>query len=280
MTFPTMLVNFDDDPRASVRLAQAIQLATRFSSHLVGVSCHRPAPWRAESPQALLAPDSLTLDLAEAQRVAQAREAAFLRACDQADLVSFEVLGDDDEAGRALVHRSRCADLVVLGQPDPSDPDHARRRGIVDEVVLKSARPALLLPYAGRFDSLGDNILVAWDDSREAARAIADALPLLKKARTVHLVRFDPSAGASGVIDQARNDHVLAWLARHAITANAAVAWSSADVGSALLSHAADVGADLLVMGAWGQSRLTERLLGGATRTVMESMTVPVLVSH
>jgi len=280
MTYPTLLVHLDDDARAGVRLAQSIQLAQRFASSLVGLSSRRPAPWRGDSPQALLAPDSLTLELAQAEAIAELRETAFLRACDSARLPSFDVVADDDEAGRALVRRARCSDLVVLGQPDPSDPDHARRREIVDQVVLGSARPTLLLPYAGRIDSLGERILVAWDDSREAARAIADALPLLRRARTVNVVQFDASAGDSGLIDQSRNEPILRWLARHGITAQASVAWSRADIGNALLSHAADVGADLLVMGAWGQSRLTERVLGGATRTVMESMTVPVLTSH
>jgi nucleotide-binding universal stress UspA family protein len=280
MSFPTLLVHLDDDARAEVRLAQALQLAQRFSSCLVGVSSRRPVSWAADSPQALLAPDVVSLAIASAQRAAHRREAAFLRACDHAEIASFEVVGDDDEPARALVRRSRCADLVVLGQPDPYDPEHAQRREIVDQVVLKSARPSLLLPYAGRIETLGDNILVAWDESREAARAIADALPLLRRARTVHLVQFDPSAGGSGVIDQSRNQPVLDWLRRHGITAKAAVAWSTADVGNALLSHAADVGADLLVMGAWGQSRLTERVLGGATRTVMGSMTLPVFTSH
>ena len=280
MTIATLLVHLDDDARADGRLAQSIELAKRFSSCLVGLSCRPPAPWREEIAQPMLGPDLLIRDLAQARQAALEREAAFLRACDQAALGSFEVIGEDDGAADALLRHGRCSDLVVLGQPDPADPDHSNHPSVVHQVVLESSRPTLLLPCAGRLDSLGDNVLVAWDDSREAARAVADALPLLRQASRVHLVQFDPSAGDSGTIDQARNDRVLRWLARHGVKAKASVAWSTADIGNALLSQAADVGADLLVMGAWGKSRLVERLLGGATHTVLESMTLPVLVSH
>jgi len=137
-----------------------------------------------------------------------------------------------------------------------------------------------LLPYAGRFDEFGTTALVAWDGSHGAARAVSDALPLLRRARTVHVVVFDPDGGDGGAIDPSPPQGLVQWLARHGVRAGGHVGYSGSDIGNALLSHAADVGADLLVMGCWGRGRLAERLLGGVTRTVMESMTVPVLMSH
>src|SRR5262249_44439174 len=138
----------------------------------------------------------------------------------------------------------------------------------------------LLVPHAGRFEHVGHAPLLAWDGSHGAARAVADALPFLRRARVVHVVQFDRHVGESGAIDQSAVHGVVRWLGRHGVEAQANVRFTGSDVGNALLSHAADVGADLLVMGAWGHARWAERLLGGATRTVMASMTVPVLASH
>jgi len=282
MTYPTMLMFLDDDARADVRNEQAVKFARRMASHVDGLSCHRPVPSGAEVAAAMGGfADPLTVEQEAARRDVAAREQRFRGLCDRLELASFQTEVDETEdADRAILKRAGLHDLVILGQPDPSEDESARRRELVDGVVLRSPRPTLLLPYAGRFDDFGRTALVAWDGSHGAARAVADALPLLRRARTVHVVTFDTFAAVGGTIDQSPAPGVAQWLGRHGIRASGHVRHAGSDVGNALLSHAADVGADLLVMGCWGHGRLTERLLGGATRTVMESMTVPVLMSH
>lgn len=280
MTYSTLLLHLDDDARARIRLDQATKLAHRFDARLVGLSCHRPAPWVGVPGAEYMGADPATGELRRAEHVAAERDAAFLRHCDVDGLASFELVTTDDEPSRAIAERGRCADLVMLGQADPDAADHARQRELVDRVVEQAAAPVIVLPYAGRFATLGETVLIAWSDSRETARAVADAMPFLKQARAVHVVYFDRSIGESGAVDSSRLEPVKRWLAGHGVKAQARIGFTRSDVGNALLSHAADVGADLLVMGAWSHSRLVERVLGGATRTVLDSMTVPVLMSH
>ena len=282
MTYPSILLFLDDDARSDVRNEQAVRFARRLGSHVDGLSCHRPVATGVDVAVAMGGfADPLTIELQAAQRAAVDREQRFRSLCDRRELASFATEVDEsDEAGRAILKRAAVHDLVILGQPDPSDTEASRRRGVVDDVLLRSPRPTLLLPYAGRFAEIGITVLAAWDGSRGAARAIADALPLLKKARTVHVVSFDVRAEESGTLDQSAVRGIVQWLERHGVRASGRVRYASADVGSALLSYAADVGADLMVMGCWGHGRLAERLMGGATRTVLESMTVPVLASH
>ena len=281
MRYPTLLLYLDDDARAPARLEFAARLARRFASHLVGLSCHRPVPSVPATGPGILGVDALTIELAQARERATSREQAFRTQCDALELTSFEAQADDDdEPGRAIVLRGAQADLAILGQPDPADPDPAARRRIVDDVLAHAGRPTLVLPYAGRFERPADVVLVAWDGSAQCARATADALPLLAAARAVHLVKFDPLLGPGAAADPALLAPARRWLARHGVQASASVLALGGNVGEALLSHAADLDADLLVMGAWGHARWQERLLGGATRTVLESMTLPVLFAH
>jgi len=280
VSYPTLLLPLDDDPHAGARLALTTRLAQAWRSHVIGLSCHRPASVPAGDLPGLRPTDPLTLDLLRAQRCAEERERAFRLRCEAADLASFELRADGDEPGQAVARHARGSDLVILGQPDRSDPEFAARRTVLDYVLRHTPRPLLVVPWAGRFEAPGGTVLLAWDDSREAARAAADGLPLMRRARAVHVVQFETGTARRERVDAARLEPVVRWLAGHDIEASAVVLHAGGDVGNALLSHAADVDADLLVMGAWGTSRWAERVIGGATRTVLESMTMPVLMAH
>jgi nucleotide-binding universal stress UspA family protein len=173
---------------------------------------------------------------------------------------------------------ARYADLVVAGQPEADD--EGDLRGLADELVFSAGRPVLFVPYAGRFPALGKRVLVAWDAGREAARAVTDALPLLQRAEAVEVCAFDPEKRARKHGEQPGADVGL-YLARHGVKVTVArQSGAGYDVGAQILSRAADVGADLVVMGAYGHARVREMVLGGATRTLLEAMTVPVLMSH
>ncbi len=165
--------------------------------------------------------------------------------------------------------------MVVLAQPDHSGELESH---IAEDVVLSSGRPALVVPYIGAAKTIGERVMVAWDASREAARAVHDALPVLERAKSAVVLVINPHRGNHGAEPGA---DIALHLARHGVEVEAQhLEVNDLSVADALLSRLADNGIDLLVMGAYGHSRLRELVLGGVTRQIFQEMTVPVLMSH
>jgi nucleotide-binding universal stress UspA family protein len=219
-------------------------------------------------------PEADTLAAEKAERI----EAAF-----QERLRFSGVLGDwrtaSGNVSETVTWHARHADLVILGQLDPDHPPPGGGQ-LVEDVLMNSGRPMLVIPYIGRFETFGTKILVGWNNSREGTRAVNDAIPLLAKAAWVMILAVDPT-GRKSAIDDASSADIARHLARHGISAQTArTVTDSISASDALLSYAADVGADLLVVGGYGHSRLRERLLGGVTRDLLRHMTLPVLMSH
>lgn len=180
----------------------------------------------------------------------------------------------------AFIERALYADLVVLGQRDPLDTAAFDvPAGFVESVIIDSGKPALIVPYVGEASAAPSTVLVAWKSTRESARALAASLPLLQRARNVHVVASaqDASQGALALtaIEQLLRLHGIEDVRQHR-----GLGSLERDAGNGLLSLAADVGAGLLVMGCYGHSRARELVLGGASRTVLQSMTLPVLMAH
>ncbi|MFM7611939.1 MAG: universal stress protein, partial [Alphaproteobacteria bacterium] len=152
--------------------------------------------------------------------------------------------------------------------------------GLLERVLFDSGRPVLAIPFAGNFKSIGKRVLVGWNASREATRALHDALPLIAKAENTTVFLANPKRGLGAHGEEPGAD-IARHLARHGLKVEVtkAVAEDVAD-SALLLNHASDMGADLLVMGAYGHSRLREFILGGVTRSLLREMTVPVLLSH
>jgi nucleotide-binding universal stress UspA family protein len=191
----------------------------------------------------------------------------------------WRLVPEGPDADPAL--HARYADLTILGQLDP---DRGEAEGLLrprpEQVTLASGRPILIVPYAGRFANVGQRVVIAWNSGREAARAVHDAMPLLVAAEAVTVLTIDPRDGPQGHGELPGADISL-HLARHGVKAQVErTVAADLPVGAVLLSRLADLGADLLVMGAYGHSRMRELLLGGATRSLLQSMTVPVLMSH
>jgi nucleotide-binding universal stress UspA family protein len=146
--------------------------------------------------------------------------------------------------------------------------------------LITSGRPILVVPYIGRLETFGTNILVGWNNSRESARAINDAIPLLAKAASVTILEAN-LIGRRPAIDDVTSVDITRHLTRHGISAKRArTVAAGISASDALLSYAADVSADLLVVGGYGHSRLRELILGGVTRELLQHMTLPVLMSH
>ena len=210
---------------------------------------------------------------------AKRAETMFRQALEKGALANADWRMSSDDALAAVALHSRYADLIVMGQPDLQD-DSGVEPAFAHRLVLMAGRPVLFVPYIGPYGTLGKRVLLAWNATREAARAATDALPFLQAADEVCVVVVNPGGASHGQVPGA---DIGLYLARHGVHAKVEVIEGADifhDAGNLLLSRAADLSSDLIVMGAYGHSRFSELVLSGVTRTMFESMTVPVLMSH
>lgn len=274
--YKTLLVPIDGRPRSARSLELACRIARPFEAHVVGLFV-KPL---SDLPSALFAEGNasplLSYQEKRLRELTDAAKAQFDAGVKGSGVSSEWRVAKGDAADAVSVH-ARYADLVIINQTDPHAPDASH---FADSVLLSVSRPALLVPYAGELKSLGRRVLVAWNASREAARAVTDALPFLQRAEKVRVLSVDgrPSETGHG---EAPGADIALYLARHGVKAEAEeTVAGGVDVGNVILSRAADEAADLIVMGAYSHSRARQIVLGGATRTLLSSMTVPVLMSH
>lgn len=279
MAFKDLLVLVDDTAASAARLDLAARLAAQSEAHLTGLyavsDIMLPGYIEAEIPEEL-----------RANRRRSVQEQTTRAANHFADVMRQHGLTDRSEwlsaegdPTIAAAVRGRYADLIIVGQPDP---DRDRDQAIAQpaDLLFESGRPLLVVPYTGRFSSIGERVLVGWNGSREAARAIGDAMPLLTRAKRVVVMAANPKPGPRGLGDEPCAD-IARHLSHHGCKVEAThVATDVVEPGDTLLNTAADEGCDLLVMGAYGRSRLRELVLGGMTRFMLHHMTVPVLMSH
>jgi nucleotide-binding universal stress UspA family protein len=283
MALKDILVQIDDSRGHPSRIALAAEIAARCSAHLTGlfvVDTVTFSPLAAPGGPDFAAVDAFRAlqDQHRAMRfqIADRLAALFSDAADRAGVASEWRTAEDDAASATALH-ARYADLAILGQTDPDNPPVGA--DVVETVLLNSGRPVLVVPFIGA-ESVGRRALVAWNAGREAARAVNDALPLLAHAEKVTVLSVNPERGIGGDGDVPAADIAL-HLARHGVKAEAAYTVAEdISVGDVVLSRAAEIGADLIVMGGYGHSRAREFVLGGATRTLLQHMTVPVLLSH
>ena len=279
MAFKNLLVHVDDSKACAARVRAAIDLAIAHDAHLTGVYIITdPSP--ANFVQSYLPPGTLDMLRQQSQERAEAVLARFTEAAKR-NQISFESRTDRvlyTAIAEALATHARYADVVILGQADPEDT--VLPRYLPEEVTLASGRPSLVIPYIGPQATLGQRVTVAWDASREAARAVNDALPILTRAQAVNVVAVNPREKPFGHGEQPGAD-IAVHLARHGIKVEVQrIESRDVDVANIILSHIADQSSDLLVMGAYGHSRLRELVLGGVTRTILHDMTVPVFMAH
>lgn len=277
MSYKIILVHADTSVHAPSRMRVAAKIAKAEGAHLLGVAVTGMS--RFMFPETV-APITHTVVANYAVSMHEhARQALdqFTQIATAEGVVSHEgrLVADDPEG--ALVLMSRYADLVVLSQTDPAHQVAGAVRQLPEYVTLSIARPVLVVPYAGHPPGLDGNALVAWDGSVEAARALGGSLPLLRHAAAVTVAQFQ---GVETVEPATQAADLTAWLSRHGVRATVAAQHGDIEGGNALLSLAADMQADLVVMGCYGHTRLRELLLGGVTKTMLESMTVPTLMAH
>jgi nucleotide-binding universal stress UspA family protein len=282
MSYATVVLPLDAHPGIDARIDQAARLARRFDGHLVGLAAADHSLLGLAAGGGFSGAPPLAHTVQECRAAARAHALRFEeRLRSAAAAPSFEAVVDDEDEVGALVRRSTCCDLLVLGQPDPSWQGFARCREQLERVVLQSAAPTLVLPFvAARPQGDADTVLVAWDGSHGAARAVAGALPALQRASRVHLVRCETPRDVEVPPDGGGFDLARDWLGRHGVRIDTHLERAGGDVAAVLLARSRELGADLVVMGAWGLPRWAERLVGGTTRAMLARMDVPVLMSR
>lgn len=277
MLIKDMLVQLDASSASAKRLELAMDLAKRHGAHLIGLFVIDVVP-------PVSAGADLGAGMAMAEAIMRFREDALTEA-QRVEAAFRELLRREGQIGEwrqvegitsaVLALHGRYVDLIMVGQPEAGTSMAA-----VEAALFSTGRPVLLVPYTGAAKSIGRRVLIAWNGSREAARAVNDALPLLVGAESVTVLVVDSKSGPSDHGEEPGADIAL-HLARHGVPVTVRrVAGEDIRVGDMLLNEAANLSVDLVVMGGYGHSRLRELVLGGATRTVLREMTAAVLMSH
>ena len=284
MAIRDILVHVNTSRHGSVRLDLACALARRHSAHLVGlyvIDVPGPPLLYGNAPGFV---DVAAIEEATAAYFKRARDEAatveqgFRKRLERESLQSEWRLVEGVPADMIALH-ARYSDFAIVGQGGAGD-GIGYGADVPVTTMLSSGRPVLVVPDVGRFAGTGQNILVGWKSSREAARALHDALPLLQAARSVKILAINPAGGIAEGGEHPATD-VVRHLSRHGVRAEAThtIAGDLSE-GEVLLNEAADMSADLIVVGGYGHSRMRELVFGGVTRTLLSTMTMPVLFSH
>jgi nucleotide-binding universal stress UspA family protein len=279
MAIKDILVHLNGTKGGEAVVKAAVGLAQKHEARLVGLYAGVPY----DMPTYVIAQlpaEVITAHQAHVEENAKATADMFEKTCSTNGISHDYREGDwRDPVDEVVCMHARYADLVMIAQPG-SDSGIAHAREVADRIVLGAGAPVIVVPPASPMEGIGEKVLVGWDGGAHAARAIRDAMPMLVKASVVKILCVDPKPGSSGLGDLPGAD-LAAFLATHGVKAEAdhrsAV---GGDVGATILNEAADYGADLIVTGGYGHSRIGELLLGGVTDTLIEKSAVCVLMSH
>lgn len=278
MGYKTILVYCDAGRGTAARVRIASDLADRFGAQVIGLHVRHAfqAPAFTDAGPAM---DSLYKSYETAVKADEAIATAAFREVAGARGTSSEWRVADGFVDEILSAQARTADLVIVGQAEPDSGPTATPPDLAEDVAMAAVCPVLIVPHIGVAKPPGKTVMLCWNDSREAKRAAVGALPLITEAEKTIVLIVDPPKTRS---DRGKpGADVAAWLARHGakVTVQRDTAADS-DVGTVILSRAADHDVDLIVMGIYGHSRMREFVLGGASRTLLASMTAPLLVAH
>jgi nucleotide-binding universal stress UspA family protein len=272
-----IIVNLSVTKEGSVVGNYAVSVAEALQAHLTAVAFIYD-PVVPISGAGYIPAEVIEMQRDDNETAAAAAIKSFTAATDRARISAESLMTNASLAGAGdqFARMARRFDLAIVGQ---AQPDISSLEQIIGETTLfESGRPVLMVPYIQKAPFKTDNVMMCWDGSRTAARAVADAIPLIGNGSRIEIVIV---ANERGKQDEIEGADIGQHLARHGLKVDVhRIVGGNIDVGDALLSHAADSGADLMVMGGYGHSRLREFVLGGVTRSIFETMTVPVLISH
>ncbi len=277
MTIKDIVVNLSVAEGGSFAGDYAVSVAAAFGAHVTGIAFAYD-PIVPVAATGYIPPEVIDTQQHDSDEAAKSAMARFSAAADRAGIAAEPTMlaASFAGAGEHFGQIARRFDLAIVGQPEPDK--GAVEELIAESVLFEAGRPVIIVPYIQKAPLKLDRVMACWDGSRPAARAIADAMPLLERAGLVEVVIVSNERGKRDEIPGAdMGQH----LARHGLKVDIKrISEGSIDVADALLSHAADFSADLIVMGGYGHSRLREFVLGGVTHSILKSMTAPVLMSH
>lgn len=276
MSYKTILVHASDGVAAQWRYRLAADIARLEQARLIGIAPSGLTELLYQFGAACAVIPMSNQDLSFLTENAERELKIFHETVSSEGAVQHEAFVNDNCAAYELPIAARYCDLLIVGLANASD--SAVSGKLARSILVHAPCPVLLVPSGQRSGLVPESIVVAWDGSVAASRAIRAALPLLRNARQVSAILFDPQKFSDE--DDHSGKRLRAYLRSHGIAASIINGGSSADIGDALLSATNKLGADLLVMGSFGHSRLREIVLGGVTATVLEGASIPVLMSQ
>lgn len=276
MPYKTILMHINDESRLGNLIDVGAHIANRDEAHLIGLHVVPSNLFGSVTGfGARIAEGGRQAFRDEGKRIAEAFEKAVKGRQLIAEWRMVEPAREHPSPAEAVLEQSRSCDLIIASQSD-DDWDYSALLDFPEQLAIGSGRPVLMVPKVGRFPRVGQRIIVAWNGKKEAARAAFDALPMLQAAQAVQLLCVDPTDPIATSAKEA-----AAALARHGVKCEVSITSAgSLDIGNLLLNRVADYSADMMVMGVYGHSRFREFILGGASRSVLKMMTVPVLMAH
>ncbi|MEX3007233.1 universal stress protein [Hoeflea sp. TYP-13] len=281
MSYKTILVCLTTEANAERLTRAACLLAKKFEAHLIGLHTKQEMPIH---PGVSV---YITDDAVEAFKTGQTRQAEqiglIFRNVTSAAGLNGEwrlVEAGSESAGNQLVEHARCADLVVISQADP-DTDRPDQEGIQKQIIQEAGRPVVVVPNIWEADSIGNNLLIGWSATREATRALHDAIPFMRDGGEASIIWVSHSRKGQGSLLSQTAHEIAAGLDRHGVKTTV-THWDNVDIaiGDAILNEAFVRGADMIVSGAFGHSRFYDFVIGATTTHLLEHMTVPILFSN
>ncbi|AOB31412.1 hypothetical protein AKI39_13015 [Bordetella sp. H567] len=272
-------LHVEKDQACPARTATAVALAQRFQAELLGIYIN--FPWPREFFDESIVPNGIYEVVLQQRAQERAQCHAEFDRCVADAGIATQWRTPEGRPEEILASHARCADLLVLSQAKNTETDSIVDPYVIETIVLTAGRPVLAVPYAGEYTGIGNRILVCWDGGREAARALADAAPFLAQTQDIFVLTLNPESEAIRMRETAPDD-LQAWFRAQGYAQPTLVRRETGrlGMGAAILNAASDHGCDLVVMGLYGHSRAREWVLGGASRDILQAMTVPVLFSH
>ncbi len=279
MAYKTILVHLDRKEKAVNRIRIAANLAKSQDAYLIGAAMVGISTLSFREANIDQKDPALAAHLRFLTERAQGFVNDFNHEVENLGVLAYEGRIVDEEASYGISIQARYADLVVIGLTDYEDKSSTVQSDFPESVLIHAGRPTLMIPPKWQKETVGSNILISWNASKEVRRAVTDAIPILKQAEVVDVAMFNVESEPD-MHDDASVRDLAVYLARHGVTVHVLQPKNVKNVGEALLDIAAERGNDLLVMGGYGSTRFRQFLLGGVTRTILGEATIPVLMSH
>ncbi|MEJ2212776.1 MAG: universal stress protein [Gammaproteobacteria bacterium] len=275
MPYQDILVFLDDGTTNDTRVKSGFKLAKQHDASLTGVALATMKPRKVKTDSSMVR-RRMSQEMAE-KLVGEFTDQALREGVAAKSII---IAGNADESTVKMAHYSHNYDLLILRQPNPDHENYSRLTQLSETILLKSGRPILFMPYIGTEKCPGERVMISWDGTAAACRAVHNAIPVLQNASEVVLLIVEndktranlPTAIVEGFVEHLHNHGVQVTVRR--------VLQGTYDIATVILNEIAETGTDLLIMGGYGKPSFQQKIFGGVTRSILSSMIIPVLMSH